>query len=218
MRRAALTRDDVFAAASALAATGQRPTLELIRAQIGGSYTTIKNFLREWEAEQGRGQERRGDMPAEITEMGVSLVQAVWETATRLAAQETAQVRAAAASEVQAARAALAAAEAEIARLEAAAEEDARTIDELRAAVEQRDARIAQLEREAAVAEARTAEQQETIARLERELAAAQARANEQESALTERLAILDRLLSEQRAAIAALTSARSDPAGSGNA
>jgi chromosome segregation ATPase len=46
----AISREQVFAAANELVESGQKPTLELIRQKLGGSYSTLSPLLREWRA------------------------------------------------------------------------------------------------------------------------------------------------------------------------
>lgn len=67
----AITRDDVFAAAHAIADAGGEPTYLAIRDRLGaGSFSTIARHLKDWKAEgSSRGEEGvvPKDIPAEFS-------------------------------------------------------------------------------------------------------------------------------------------------------
>ena len=47
------TKDEIWAAAQALADAGERPTLAAVRKVVGGgSFTTISEAMAEWRAQQ----------------------------------------------------------------------------------------------------------------------------------------------------------------------
>jgi chromosome segregation ATPase len=88
----ALTQEQILAAADAIAAAGQRPTLEAVRQRVGGSYSTISPVLAEWKARQAaRAQPVREAPPAAVTERLEALGGEVWAVALELA---TARLRA----------------------------------------------------------------------------------------------------------------------------
>ena len=156
----AVTREQILAAADAIAAEGQRPTLEAVRQRVGGSYSTISPALAEWKAQQAaRAQPVREAPPAAIAERLEALGREVWavalETATaRLRAEREALEAARAELETERAEAVeLAdrqAAEIEALRSRMAAIEDSeraarRAADELRARLAAAEARVEEL-------------------------------------------------------------------------
>lgn len=54
----AVTKEQIFSAADLIAAEDQTPTMESIRRQIGGSYSTIGPVLKEWKARQAQASLR----------------------------------------------------------------------------------------------------------------------------------------------------------------
>lgn len=92
----AITQEQVFAAADALVAAGQKPTLEGIRSRTGGSYTTISPALNAWKARQtAAALPLREAAPQGIADRLTELGTEIWGMAldlvnTRLAAEREA--------------------------------------------------------------------------------------------------------------------------------
>lgn len=89
-----IQQDEVWAAADALIAGGQRPTIERVRQKIGrGSPNTVSPMLDAWFATLGPrlgvggAKEGAGDLPAPVRQAAGKL----WETALLSARQEAAQ-------------------------------------------------------------------------------------------------------------------------------
>jgi chromosome segregation ATPase len=83
-RSAPLTQTQIFEAADALTAQGQRPTVTSVRKIIGsGSYTTIDAGLEEWKAHQAAHQRVfiKEPVPTEIAEPAQQWVEEVWTIA-----------------------------------------------------------------------------------------------------------------------------------------
>ena len=78
MARTGVTREQVFAAADALAEEGIQPTVKLVRDRIGGSYSTITPHLAAWKDERsGRGVANVPDMPESVA----AATRAIWAAA-----------------------------------------------------------------------------------------------------------------------------------------
>ena len=156
----ALTKEQVFEAADRLAASGAKPTLAALRAEVGGSYRTLSPALREWKAAR---KEAAGPQPATVpqavAERAAAFGSQLWSLALRSAEERLAAERAA----MQQAREEL-----EEAREEAAALADRLTADleASRKSCAQLEARASDAERALAVAQERARE-----ARAERDAA-----------------------------------------------
>lgn len=82
----AITKDQIMAAADAIADGGDTPTLAAIRDRIGGSYTTIAPVLREWKANQHTDDTPISDpVPESISGRISGLGAEVWAEALTLA-------------------------------------------------------------------------------------------------------------------------------------
>jgi chromosome segregation ATPase len=183
----AVTREQILAAADAIAAEGQRPTLEAVRQRVGGSYSTISPALAEWKAQQAaRAQPVREAPPAAVAERLEALGGEVWAVALELA---TARLRAE--------REALEAARAE---LESERAEAVELADRQAAEIEALQSRLSGLE---ATEQAARQEADELRGRL----AAAEARVDELRTEL-------DRARQEAAQARQEATQAREDAAG----
>lgn len=73
----AINKDAVFKAAEEIRTEGGVPTLTLIRDRIGGSYSTIGPFLREWK-ELTTQEKEAINLPQEIIDMSMLLATKVW--------------------------------------------------------------------------------------------------------------------------------------------
>ena len=83
----ALTKDQIFAAADQIDATGQRPTLSAVRKALGtGSFTTINDAMKEWTARKATIKTPLREAPPQVvldqmSELGVE----IWSIALELA-------------------------------------------------------------------------------------------------------------------------------------
>lgn len=160
---AGITDQDVFGAADALVANGQKPTQTGIREFLGGgSFATIGPALKKWRAAQAEQHELAGvELPGELAEALQQLGARVWGAAIE-----------AAESRLAGEREALSAARDEI---EAEVQEHRDAVQQLEAEAEQRDQHINELEQACNAAASTAAEQERRIAELTSSLAAAQA-------------------------------------------
>ena len=79
----ALTRDQVFKAAEALAAKGENPTLESVRALVGGgSFSTIGKWVKEWKQSPDRGK-ARPPLPDAVKEATLRFGAEIWALALK---------------------------------------------------------------------------------------------------------------------------------------
>ena len=133
----AITTEQVHAAADAITARGERPTLTAVRRELGGgSFSTISEAMQAWRARQQEEASAQGEseIPEPVREQLASCAAAVWEAALAEAEQRFAAER-------EALHQARAQADAEVAE----AQEAVRTLE---AEAEEKDRRIAALERE----------------------------------------------------------------------
>lgn len=81
------TKEQVWAAADAISASGANPTLAAVRAHMGGgSYTDISSAMQSWRAAQAASREPiRDPAPSAITERLDELGAEVWSAALALA-------------------------------------------------------------------------------------------------------------------------------------
>lgn len=79
-----LTDDQVFAAADAIAARGERPTQDKVREALGGgSFATIGPALRRWRDAQEESAQLAGvDVPDTVESRGRELLALVWREAS----------------------------------------------------------------------------------------------------------------------------------------
>jgi len=161
----AITQSQIHAAADALAASGQQPTMQSVRQHLGsGSYSTIGPALQDWRAQrqqQAASAPVAGEpVPAQVAEQASALAAHVWAAALALADGRLAAERAA----LEQVRA-----EAEAERAEAVAAADA-----LQAELDTLQAELAQARQQA------QAEQQQAAQALEQARAALDAARLEQ--------------------------------------
>lgn len=160
---AGITDQDVFNAADALVANGQKPTQTSIREFLGGgSFATIGPALKKWRAAQAEQHELAGvELPGELAEALQQLGARVWS-----AAIDAAEAR------LSGEREALAAARDDI---ESEVQEHREAVQQLESEAEQQSARIHELEQQHGAAAAAAAQQERRIAELTAALAAAKA-------------------------------------------
>ena len=168
----------VAAAAEAVAARGDNPTLSAVRAELGGgSFSTISPALRAWKAQQAHTDAPVGEpLPQPLQEAAAAGAAQLWAAALEIASERLSAERTAldaARTEADAAVAdATATADELAAQLEAAqsaaqtaAEQHAAVETELREALATEQARARSAETALAVAEALAAERQAEIDR-----------------------------------------------------
>lgn len=195
---AGISDQDIFCAADALVANGQKPTQTGIREFLGGgSFATIGPALKKWRAAQAEQHELAGvELPGELAEALQQLGARVWAAAIE-----------AAESRLAGEREALSAARDEI---EAELQDHREAVQQLEAEAEQRTARIDELEQQHATAVEAVAQQERRIAELTAALAAAQAATAAEvakvEAVFDERLKGLEARLSDAQHIIERLT------------
>lgn len=75
------TEEVVFAAATAMWAQGQKPTIRLLQQKTGGSYTTIKRHLDAWTLEQEMKAQEAFAAPEAVLDKGHELARSLWALA-----------------------------------------------------------------------------------------------------------------------------------------
>ena len=148
-----VTKDEIWAAAQALADAGERPTLAAVRKQVGGgSLTTISEAMVQWRARQEPPQAPIDPAPERIGTQAAELAASLWAQASALAyeklqaeraaleagRQELEQERAEAVELADSLAAELDQARSEIQAREAEVTERTRTIEEQRQEIERR--------------------------------------------------------------------------------
>ena len=168
-RKAVATVETVTAAVEALVGEGLDPTVERVRAKLGGgSFTTINKVLGEVLSHRQSEAAQVSEVPADLIDIGQRAVASIYAAVQRQANAKIEALEADARKHIDAANHARAEAALEIERLEREGEQAAEAL-----AAEQKAAQdaIARAERAEATAQASHAE----IDRLTRALAAAQA-------------------------------------------
>lgn len=193
-----ITSEQIYAAADAIAAAGQRPTQALVREHLGGgSFATIGPALKRWrEAQWEQHELAEVELPSELDEALQQLGGRVWQAAI-----------AAAESKLVAEREALAAARDE---LEAEAAEQREAVQQLEAEAEQHQQQMADLADTLDLADKRNADQQQEIWQLQAKLQAAEAataaEVSKVEAVADERLKGLEARLADAQRTIDRLT------------
>ena len=78
----------ISAAAEAIAARGDNPTLSAVRAELGGgSYSTISPVLRAWKAAQVHDEPVRELLPERLHEAAIAGTAEIWRTAVELSSE-----------------------------------------------------------------------------------------------------------------------------------
>ena len=179
----ALTQDQIFQAADALAAAGQTPTLAAVRKALGGgSFTTISEAMNEWKASRRAADApNREPPPPAITERLEELGAEVWAAATEAAGGRLKTEREA----LEKVRAEMEAQQAEAAEM---ADQMSAEIDQLKTRAAELEAtgkqlgqELRQAEQLTKAAEARNTEQEKRIADTRDELKQAQRKLDETE-------------------------------------
>ena len=196
----------IVAAAEAVAARGENPTLTSVRTELGGgSYSTISPVLRAWKATQTRDDEPvREPLPERIHEAAIAGAGEIWRAALELASERLAAERAALdATRVElddAVTEATATADELATQLEqtqsaaqSTAEKAARTEAELREALDAERSQRAAAEQQRAVAQALADERQGEIETARTQAQAAAERASAAEALAEARQAEIER-------------------------
>lgn len=197
-----ITEQDVFNAADALQADGQRPTQTSVREFLGGgSFATIGPALKRWKAAQAEQHElAEVELPDDLEDALQQLGGRLWQVAIEIAE-----------SRLTSEREALATAREE---LEAEAAEQAEAVSALEDEAEQREARIAELEEALAGEQQVTEKQNQLIAGLTSDLAAAkaatEAEVSKVEAVFAERVSGLEARLADAQRTIERLTEMKS--------
>lgn len=114
-----VTQSSIDAAADAIVAAGGKPTFRLIQQRVGGSFTTIKPMLADWESRRENGEATPVDVPDALLAKGADLVRVIFAEVAQQARVEADAVRKDAVTQIAAMKGELSEATEEIARLEA---------------------------------------------------------------------------------------------------
>jgi DNA repair exonuclease SbcCD ATPase subunit len=210
---------DVFAAADAVLARGERPTVERVRAELGrGSPARVGKVLEAWWealAKRLAGEARLPALPAEVAHAFIDVWRAACASATTAAQQSLDAERRAVGEEVRMARQALADDEQRVAAAHAAAE-DARSAQ---LHLEQRLAAVTALAETRANQSASLERDLESLrselARVGKELADVQRAASaERHAAATERASLMAHIDAVENRAHAEVDRARQEAKG----
>lgn len=202
MSASTITADDITAAATALVAEGQSPTVRAVRARLGtGSMTTIANVLRSWSASQ---QSPAASISADLPPAVLDAAAAMWAAARAETERRVSAVRAAADEEIRLA----------CAERDAALTAQGEAIDEADAARARADELSSQLDAERAAHAAAMAAEKRHTAFLDAQFAECSTRATKLEAELDRAVALAQTLqsaLDTERAEHAAYVLAASD-------
>lgn len=202
MPASTITADDITAAATALVAEGQSPTVRAVRARLGtGSMTTIANVLRSWSASQ---QSQAASISADLPSAVLDAAAAMWAAARAETERRVSAVRAAADEEIRLA----------CAERDAALTAQGDAIDEADAARARADELSSQLDAERAAHAAAMATEKRHTAFLDAQFLESSTRATKLEAELDRAAALAQTLqsaLDTERAEHAAYVLAASD-------
>lgn len=175
-----VTQQAVDAAADAIVAAGGKPTFRLINQRVGGSFTTLKPMLANWEERRGKGAEAVVEVPDALLARGADLVRGIFAEVAQQARVESEAVRKDAEARVSEVRAELSEATEEIARLEAQGTARAAELSSLRdehkalelqaAGLKERADQAARLESELRDVRAALAKSEQQVANLQAQL------------------------------------------------
>lgn len=178
-----VTQQAVDAAADAIVAAGGKPSFRLIHQRVGGSFTTLKPMLANWEERRGKGAEAVVEVPDALLARGADLVRGIFAEVAQQARVESEAVRKDAEARVAEVRTELSEATEEIARLEAQGTASAAELSSLRdehkalelqaAGLKERADQAARLESELRDARAALAKSEQQVANLQAQLAKA---------------------------------------------
>lgn len=161
------THEAVATAVESLVAEGLEPTLERVRAKLGGgSYTTINRALAEVVQARQAGNVKATDIPADLMEIGQKAVAAVYSAVQKQTMATIEALEVDARRQVESAHAARAEAALEVERLERELESSGEELEQARRLTQEASGRAER-------AETRTEAQQAEVARLTRDLATA---------------------------------------------
>ena len=139
----------VDAAADAIVAAGGKPTFRLIQQRVGGSFTTLKPMLADWEARREKGEESAVEVPDALLARGADLVRTIYAEVAQQARVESEAVRKDAEDRVSAMKGELSEATEEIARLEVLSSSRTEELEALREANRALELKVGRLEERA---------------------------------------------------------------------
>ncbi len=139
----------VDAAADAIVAAGGKPTFRLIQQRVGGSFTTLKPMLADWEARREKGEESAVEVPDALLARGADLVRTIYAEVAQQARVESEAVRKDAEVRVSAMKGELSEATEEIARLEVLSSSRTEELEALREANRALELKVGRLEERA---------------------------------------------------------------------
>lgn len=133
-RKAPVTKELVFEIAESLAGEGKNPTMAAIRDQIGGSFTTIGPWLKEWKSKDN--QPAPIEIPESVSEAMKLATSTIWQSASEIASNRISEARASADDAVEQAQSEADEYKAEVTRLE---NELQSALDDKRQAIESKE-------------------------------------------------------------------------------
>lgn len=177
MARPIATREQVFAAADALAEAGIEPTLLHVQKQVGGSFSTVKKHLHEWWQAQSK-EAQIPQLPEDLQQYGLEALQKIWGMALEYDKDRVMHAQAEAQRQIEEARAQQRSADQIVEHLEGDLDKQREQAETLRAEVAELHATIETLrgkqstaEAKALAAEARVEELKQQLDAQHRELA-----------------------------------------------
>ena len=167
-RKAPVSRETLFAVADEMAAeTGELPTLQQLRDQVGGSFTTLGPLLNEWKAKQRQQSATVLEMPESVLAAVKSAGVVVWQAASQLAGEHVQQAEQEAQAKVEAAQGEAGEYAEEIARLEAALEQSNAEAEKVRQAAREAAASMSMLQAKVASLETSLADKSAELEKAE---------------------------------------------------
>ncbi len=169
-RKAVATAETVTQAVEALVGEGLDPTVERVRAKLGGgSFTTISKVLSEVLAQRQTQATQVSEVPADLVEIGQRSVAAIYAAVQRQATAKIELIEADARKQIDAANHARAEAALEIERLEREGEQAAETLAATQKALQDALSRAERAEATAAAERAEIERVESEVKRLRQE-------------------------------------------------
>ena len=132
MARIIATAKAVNAAADQLIAEGNEVTVIEVHKRTGGSYTTVKQHLDQWQAQRARQNELVQETPDDVRTQATEFATHLWSTAAKLARLEFVANITKAQADAQESQLRLGEAESEIARLDHLETQQSQLIEQLK--------------------------------------------------------------------------------------
>lgn len=144
MSKCIVTETAVHEAADALQSAGTAPTTIKVRERTGGSFTTVRRYLKAWEDARARDAAAAPDTPTALSAKTEGFIRALWVEATAIAREEVQRIKEQTGQEVARIATELAEAQEIVERLETIEADQARQLADQGAALRKNEQELAE--------------------------------------------------------------------------